>query len=59
MWLLGVELRMPGRAVGALNLFPARFFTDLLYKFRDPPASASQILELKACATTPSTGLDF
>jgi hypothetical protein len=57
MWLEGFELRTFGRAASAIFFFffcgfqrPGTHFVDL--KLRNPPASATQVLGLKVCATT-------
>jgi hypothetical protein len=73
MWLQGIELRTSGRAVGdffflfwffrdRVSLYspgcPGTHFVDQAgLELRNPPASASQVLGLKACVTTPSSQL--
>jgi hypothetical protein len=75
MWLLGIELRTSGRTVSGffvclfvfldrVSLYspgcPGTHFVDQAsLELRNPPASASQVLGLKACTTTAQPSVLF
>jgi len=59
-WLVGLVLVFRDRVSLYSPGYPGTHFVDQAgLELRNPPASASQVLGLKVCATTPGFSADF